>query len=137
MLPAAPKAAPAFLLKAVSSPISFIKKRADFLAVSALNKKSVKPSVIILSAARSADSPVEENAIRVGFTATRKLGGAVVRNRVKRRMREAARQLLPELGTSGHDYVFIGRPQAQLSTFDNLILDVKHALKRLAVLRTD
>lgn len=116
--------------------ILFIKKRADFLAVSAANRKFIKPSVIILCASRPADSPIEKTIIRAGFTATRKLGGAVVRNRVKRRMREAARQLLPQLGVAGYDYVFIGRPQAQLGSFDDLILDVKHALKRLAVLPT-
>lgn len=111
--------------------ISFIKTRADFLAVSAVNRKCVKPSVILLCAPRSEQSYIAPDAIRAGFTATRKLGNAVIRNRIKRRMREAARKLLPELGMAGYDYVFIGRPQAGMGTFDDLILDVKHALKRL------
>lgn len=111
--------------------ISFIKSRADFLAVSAVNRKFIKPSVVLLCAPRSEQSPVPPEAIRAGFTATRKLGNAIVRNRVKRRMREAARKLLPELGMAGYDYVFICRPQAHMGTFDDLILDVKHALKRL------
>ena len=49
-------------------------------------------------------------AIRVGITATRRLGGAVVRNRVRRRLRALAAKLLPELGRPGCDYVLIGRP---------------------------
>ncbi len=96
-----------------------------------MNRKCVKPSVILLCAPRPQESYIAIDAIRAGFTATRKLGNAVVRNRIKRRMREAARMLLPEFGMAGHDYVFIGRPQAAKGTFDDLILDVKHALKRL------
>lgn len=77
-------------------------------------------------------APETGDSMRAGFTATRKLGGAVVRNRVKRRMRAAAFSLLPELGKPGHDYIFIGRTAAQTGAYDDLIRDMKHALKRLA-----
>lgn len=70
--------------------------------------------------------------IRVGFTATRKIGGAVVRNRAKRRLREAARRLLPELGRPGWDYVFIARMGTAGRPWDRLLDDVKSALIRLA-----
>ncbi len=70
--------------------------------------------------------------IGVGFTATKKLGGAVVRNRAKRRLREAARVLLPLHGRPGHDYVLIARQGAAERPWDRLLDDVKTALIRLA-----
>jgi ribonuclease P protein component len=70
--------------------------------------------------------------VRVGFTATRKVGGAVVRNRAKRRLREAARALLPELGRPGFDYVFIARSGTATRRWARLLDDVKSALIRLA-----
>jgi len=71
-------------------------------------------------------------AIRVGFTATRRIGGAVVRNRAKRRLREAARALLPQHGRPGFDYVFIARTGTPARPWPRLLDDVKSALIRLA-----
>jgi ribonuclease P protein component len=67
-----------------------------------------------------------------GFTATRKVGGAVVRNRAKRRLREAARLLLPVHGRPGFDYVFIARSGAPSRPWPRLLDDMKSALIRLA-----
>lgn len=73
--------------------------------------------------------------VRLGFTATRKVGGAVVRNRAKRRLREAARALAPLLATPGSDYVFIARMGTAERPWDRLLDDVKSALTRLATPR--
>ena len=70
--------------------------------------------------------------IRAGFTATRKIGGAVVRNRAKRRLREAARQLLPLHGRAGFDYVFIARGGTTARPWLRLLDDMKSALISLA-----
>jgi ribonuclease P protein component len=74
----------------------------------------------------------EPGRLRVGFTATRKIGGAVVRNRCKRRMRELARRLLPLHGLAGHDYVFVARSSLVGRPWERLLDDVKTALISLA-----
>jgi ribonuclease P protein component len=81
------------------------------------------------------DRADEADAIGVGFTATRKVGGAVIRNRAKRRLREAARALVPLHGRPGCDYVFIARMGTADRPWDRLLDDVKSALTRLATPR--
>lgn len=107
-----------------------LRRRADFVAAASSASKFIKPSVIVQCRVRAEHEAGD--VIRVGFTATRKLGNAVIRNRVKRRLRAAARELLPQWGVNGRDYVFIGRAQTSRGSFDDLIRDMKHALKRLA-----
>lgn len=68
----------------------------------------------------------------MGFTATRKIGGAVVRNRTKRRLREAARALLPEHGRPGVDYVLIARGGTTTRPWPRLLDDVRSALQSLS-----
>ena len=68
----------------------------------------------------------------MGFTATKRIGGAVERNRAKRRMREAARAVLPEFGRPGFDYVIIARGGVLTRPWARLLDDVKSALIRLA-----
>jgi ribonuclease P protein component len=70
--------------------------------------------------------------IRIGFTATRRIGGAVVRNRARRRLREAARLLAPEFARPGCDYVFIARQGTVSRPWARLLDDMKGALIRLA-----
>jgi len=106
-------------------------RRADFVAAGGSGFKFIKPSLVVQARRRGADEP-SPSPIRIGFTATKKLGNAVVRNRAKRRLRAAAAQLLPGLGLPGCDYVFIGREACFMGTFDDLIRDMKHALKRLS-----
>jgi ribonuclease P protein component len=84
--------------------------------------------VVIQALPRSDDQPLT----RVGFTATRKIGGAVVRNRAKRRLREAARLLLPLHGRPAFDYVFIARGGTAQRPWPRLLDDVKSALISLA-----
>ena len=67
-----------------------------------------------------------------GFTATKKVGGAVVRNRSKRRMRAAAQALLPIHGIVGTDYVFIARKDTSEVVWQRLLDDMESALISLA-----
>jgi ribonuclease P protein component len=70
--------------------------------------------------------------IRIGFTATRRIGGAVVRNRAKRRLREAARLLAPLQARPGCDYVFIARQGTATRPWARLLDDMRTTLQRLA-----
>jgi ribonuclease P protein component len=69
--------------------------------------------------------------VRVGFTVSRKVGGAVERNRVRRRLREVVR-LSPAAGMKpGHDYVLVGRRAALDLAFDRMVEDFARALRRI------
>jgi ribonuclease P protein component len=72
----------------------------------------------------------------VGFTCSRKVGNAVARNRAKRRLRAAARAVLPETGRPGWDYVLIGRPEATAGrAWPDLLADLRAALARVHAAR--
>ncbi len=71
--------------------------------------------------------------VRVGYTATRKLGGAVTRNRAKRRLREAARLLLSNPPETGADLVLVGRGTTANRAFRALLQDLAEALRRAGV----
>lgn len=111
----------------VNSSILRLKTRPDFLRV-AKARSAAKGAVVIQRRDRADDDAT----LRVGFTATRKIGGAVIRNRAKRRLREAARLLLPEHGVSGSDYVLIARAGTPDRPWLRLLDDVKSALITLA-----
>lgn len=80
-------------------------RRADFLAAAKGRRKAT--SGFTLQARRRADEPGSE--ARIGFTCSKKVGNAVARNRAKRRLRAAARAVLPAAGRPGWDYVLVGR----------------------------
>ena len=73
----------------------------------------------------------EDPAMRYGITVTRKIGGAVVRNRMKRRFRELARELLPEQGFAGADHILIGRAGGVERDFARLRAELGKALAKL------
>jgi len=85
------------------------------------------PGFVLLVRPRDDDSP----AIRVGYTVTRKIGGAVVRNRMKRRLRALAREILPGEGVAGADHVLIGRAGGIERDFTALRHELTKALARI------
>jgi len=107
--------------------IERLKKRPDFLA--AARGLNCARGAIVAQARHRADG---SSLIRIGFTATRRIGGAVVRNRAKRRLREAARLIAPLHARPGCDYVFIARGGTASRPWAPLLDDMKSALIRLA-----
>ncbi len=85
------------------------------------------PGFVLLVRPRGDDDPT----MRVGFTVTKKIGNAVVRNRMKRRLRSIARELLPTDGIPGSDHVLIGRQGGNEREFGALRLDLARALRKL------
>ena len=73
-----------------------------------------------------------DSAIRVGYTVTKKIGGAVVRNRMKRRFRALARAILPEQGIPGADHVIIGRSDGIERDYATLADELRRALAKVS-----
>ncbi|WP_252946237.1 ribonuclease P protein component [Oceanicola sp. 502str15] len=97
---------------AVFACLEIMKKRADFLAC-ARGRRAHCPGFVVQGRKRGEGDGAEgTDAVRVGFTCSKKVGNAVARNRAKRRLREVARAVLPEAGRPGWDYVLIGRAEA-------------------------
>ncbi len=85
------------------------------------------PAAILLVRCRGDGGPA-----RVGFTVTRRIGSAVVRNRLRRRLRALAREVLPEAGVPGADHVLIGRAEGLTRSFALMRADLARALARMA-----
>ena len=86
------------------------------------------PGFVLIVRPRGDDDP----AMRVGFTVTKKIGNAVIRNRMKRRFRALARETLLEHGIAGADHVLIGRAGGIERDYATLAADLKRALKKVA-----
>ena len=106
--------------------VSRLLKRADFLRLSR-GRKWAAPGFVL----QMAKGPDDSGAVRAGFTVTKKVGGAVVRNRAKRRLREVARAVLPLYASPGSDYVLVGREATLTRSFAALLEDLKQALRKV------
>lgn len=107
--------------------IESLKKRTDYLAVAKTGKRAVATGLVI----QKGPALSETVDLRVGLTVTKKVGNAVERNRVKRRLRTLIRDYLPEMAESGFDYVVIGRRSALDRPYDALVKDMAYVCRKL------
>ncbi len=106
-----------------------LKERAEFLAV-AQGVRSARRGFVLQAASQRKQADTAETEIaesRCGFTVTKKIGNSVVRNRIRRRLREAIRLHGDGWAESGVDYVLVGRDQALTLSFDDLKSDLASA----------
>ena len=112
-------------------------RRADFLRVAAVRRKWAAPGLILQVAPQPApvsDQPIVP-AIRLGFTASRKVGNAVKRNRARRRLKAVASELIGTRARPGLDLVLIARPATIDRPFDDLKRDLIQGLQRTKAAR--
>jgi ribonuclease P protein component len=102
-----------------------LRQRADFVAAAA-GRKVVTEAFVLQTRERADAGP-----LRVGFTVSKKVGTAVERNRVRRRLKGVVGRLAAGPLRSGHDYVLIGRRAALRLSFDRMVEELKMALRRL------
>ena len=107
-----------------------LKRRADFLAAASALRVPA-PAFLLQGRDRK-----DQNSVRVGFTVTKKTGTAVERNRIRRRLRAAANDVVTEAGREGFDYVLVARRAAISEPFDKIKSDMERALTRLHSGRT-
>jgi ribonuclease P protein component len=109
--------------------IGRLKTRREFLYVRD-GTRCAAPSLVLQARARAAGMEEDPNLARFGFTATKTLGSAVIRNRARRRLKEAVRLAAPEHALEGYDYVLIAREGTVQRPFTALIKDLERAFAK-------
>ncbi len=105
-----------------------LKRRADFLRVAVKGRKAPVQGLVLQALART-----DNASARIGFTVTKKVGNAVIRNRTRRRLREAARLVLAGRNLTGIDLVLVGRNATRDRPFDALQDDLRRALLKAGI----
>jgi ribonuclease P protein component len=104
-----------------------LRKRPEFVALTRSGRRCAMPAFVLQAGPRPGDGGESG----LGFTASRRVGKSVQRNRARRRLREAARRVLPLAGRPGRNYVIVARPAAVTWPFERLCDDLRTAIERL------
>jgi len=118
----------AHYIPALAPPAGRLKRRAEFLRIAAKARKAATHGLVLQALNREDRGPV-----RIGFTVTKKIGNAVVRNRTRRRLKEAVRLELAGQQVNGVDLVLIGREATRGREFLELRNDFRRALRKAGV----
>jgi ribonuclease P protein component len=106
-----------------------LKRRAEFVKAAKAGRKAARDNLVLQALSRG------DQETRLGFTATKKIGNAVARNRAKRRLRAAARLHLAFAPAPGHDFVLIARDSTGSCPFSALLADLESALRKAGIPR--
>ena len=118
-----------------SVPITRLRRRKDFVSITRRGQKWATPGLVLQSHRRKDAETTSRNGIRVGFTVTKKVGNAVIRNRARRRLKSAALDVMVRHGQNLTDYVLIGRVGTLKRPYALLVSDLKTAMQRLNAYR--
>ena len=108
--------------------VRVVKKRKDFIKVAKQGEKVVQPTLILQAAFNLS---VAGDTCQIGYTVTKKIGKAVVRNRCRRRLRAAAALFFGKLALPNADYVLIARYSTANVDFKELCRDLQYGVKKL------
>src|SRR6202012_1640335 len=109
-----------------------LRRRAEFQRVSRGRRAQTESFTLQVNARADLDAAAPPPQPRVGFTVTKKVGGAVERNRIRRRLKEALRQARAVAPSPGHDYVLMARREALTRPFPALIADIERAFAQMS-----
>ena len=115
--------------------ITRLKRRSDFVSITRRGQKWATPGLVLQSHRRKGAETTSRDGIRVGFTVTKKVGNAVIRNRARRRLKAVAGDIIATHGQDLTDYVLIGRAGTLKRPYALLVSDLKTAMQRLNAYR--
>ncbi len=121
----------------MAHPLPRLRRRAEFLRIARGGRKWAAPGLILQASPASGPAEPSSPGIRVGFTASRKVGTAVARNRCRRRLRALAHRVLARQARGGFDFVLIARPATLTRSFDQLERDLDLALHKVGAHREE
>ncbi|PPR79969.1 MAG: Ribonuclease P protein component [Alphaproteobacteria bacterium MarineAlpha2_Bin1] len=125
-------------MKNASDPeIKKINSRSEFLFISKFGKKAISGGIIlqVVNRQKSEIDLYPNETIRLGYIVTKRIGKSVIRNKIKRRIRAAAKKILSNYAKPGYDYVLIGRKKIVDYSFDNINSELLDLLKNTDTLK--
>ena len=118
----------------MSHTVEVLKRRSEFLRVAGAKRSFATPGLVLqVRETKHGAAGSAQATVRVGFTASKKVGNAVTRNRARRRLRAVVAEMLPIHAVAGYDYVIIARFASAKRPYEALLRDMKKALKRLSL----
>jgi ribonuclease P protein component len=117
-----------------SGTLERLQKRSQFLTIARTGRKAVTQGIVLQ--ARPLE-PGHETEIKVGYTASRKVGGSVQRNRARRRLRAVVHDVMNAMAKPGHEFVLIARANTLTRSYNGLLADLKRALGKVDALKQE